>query len=115
MANDDAVDWNAASEVVGGDHELLGEILEALVEECPQQFAALEKSIASRDSAKARRAAHTILGNMRAIAANDAMDKAGVVESLAKESEFDVIAEPVEALRKATNSVYQAIRKFQAE
>ena len=115
VANDDAVDWNAASEVVGGDHELLGEILEALVEECPQQFAALEKSIASRDSAKARRAAHTILGNMRAIAANDAMDKAGVVESLAKESEFDVIAEPVEALRKATNSVYQAIRKFQAE
>ena len=43
------------------------------------------------------------------------MDKAGVVESLAKESEFDAIAESVEALREATKAVYQAIRKFQAE
>ena len=111
----DAVDWNAALEVVGGDRGLLGEILEALVEECPLQFASLEKSIASRDSATARRAAHTILGNLRAIAANDAMHKAGVVESLAKESEFDAIAKPVEALREATNSVYQAIRRFRAE
>jgi len=42
------------------------------------------------------------------------MDKAGVVEGLARDSEFDEIAEPVEELREATNSVYEAIRKFQA-
>ena len=107
-----SVDWDAALEVVGGDRELLGEILEAIVEECPQQFASLEKSISEKDSATARRAAHTILGNMRAISAEEAMDKAGVVEALAKDSKFDEIAEPVEALRESTESVYRAIQQF---
>ncbi len=112
--DDDAVDWDAALEVVGGDRELLGEILEAILEECPQQFESLEQAIAEQDSGTARRAAHTILGNMRAISATDAMDKAGIVEGLAKNSEFDAITEPVEALRDATNSVYEGIRRFQA-
>jgi CheY-like chemotaxis protein len=114
-SDDDVVDWDAALDVVGGDRELLGEILEAVVEECPQQFALLEKSIAEQDSGTARRAAHTILGNMRAISANEAMDKASVVEGLARDAEFDALAEPVEALRQATDSVYEAIRKFQAK
>jgi two-component system sensor histidine kinase/response regulator len=114
-SDDDVVDWDAALDVVGGDRELLGEILEAVVEEFPQQFALLEKSIAEQDSGTARRAAHTILGNMRAISANEAMDKASVVEGLARDAEFDALAEPVEALRQATDSVYEAIRKFQAK
>jgi two-component system sensor histidine kinase/response regulator len=113
MSDDEAVDWDAALEVVGGDRELLGEILEAVIEECPQQFESLEKSISEQDSTTARRAAHTILGNMRAISATNAMDKAGVVEGLAKDSKFDAIAGPVEALRQATNSVYGAIQRFQ--
>ena len=114
-ADAEVVDWDAALDVVGGDRELLGEILEAIVEECPQQFAFLDKAIAEQDSVTARRAAHTILGNMRAISATAAMDKAGVVEGLAKNSEFEAVPEPVEALRDATNSVYEAIRRFQAK
>jgi two-component system, sensor histidine kinase and response regulator len=114
-ADNDVVDWNAALVVVGGDRELLGEILQAIIEECPQQFVSLEKSISEQDSSTARRAAHTILGNMRAIEATNAMDKAGVVEDLAKDSKFDAIAEPVEELRDATNSVYKAIQRFQAK
>jgi len=43
------------------------------------------------------------------------MDKARVVEGLARDAEFDALAEPVEALRQATDSVYEAIRKFQAK
>jgi CheY-like chemotaxis protein len=113
-ADDDAVDWEAALDVVGGDRELLDEILEAVIEECPRQFESLEKSISEQDSTTARRAAHTILGNMRAISAINAMDKAGMVEGLARDSEFDAMAEPVEVLRDATNSVYEAIRRFQA-
>ncbi len=114
-ASQNAIDWEAALEVVGGDRELLGEILEAILEECPQQFASLEKAIAEQDSGTSRRAAHTILGNMRAISANEAMDKAGIVEGLARDSKFAEIAEPVEALRRATDFVYQAVRQFQAK
>ena len=113
--DDDVVDWDSAMDVVGGDRELLGEILEAILEECPQQFASLEKAIAEQDSGTARRAAHTILGNMRAISANEAMDKASVVELLARDSEFDAMPEPVEALREATDSVYRAVQQFQAK
>lgn len=108
------VDWEAALEVMGGDRELLDEILDAIIEECPQQFNTLETAIAERDSATARRAAHTILGNMRAISAADAMDKAGAVERLAKDSRFDELSEPVEQLRQAAGDVYQAIDEFRA-
>ena len=114
-ADENAVDWDAALDIVGGDRELLSEILGAILDECPQQFKSLEKAIADQDSGTARRAAHTILGNMRAISANEAMDKAGIVERLAKDSNFDDLAEPVEALRKATDSVYRVVQKFQAK
>jgi PAS domain S-box-containing protein len=113
--DDDAVDWAAALDVVGGDRALLDEILEAVLEECPQQFELLEQAISEQDSTTARRAAHTILGNMRAISAINAMDKAGMVEGLARDSEFDAMAEPVESLRQATDSVYKAIQQFQAK
>lgn len=106
------VDWDAALDVMGGDRELLGEILEAIIEECPQQFDALHDAMAAKDSGTARRAAHTILGNMRAISAAEAMDKAGVVELLAKEAQFDAMSQPVEELRQAASDVYQAIDQF---
>lgn len=109
------VDWDAALEVVGGDRELLGEILEAILEECPRQFADLEAGITAQDSQAARRAAHTVLGNMRAISAAAAMDCAGVVEGLAKESKFNEIGEPVAALQKAIDDVARDIRHFMAE
>ena len=114
-ADNDIVDWDAALDVMGGDRELLGEILEAITEECPQQFGSLLPAISQRDSTTARRAAHTILGNMRAISANEAMDKASVVERLAKNSEFEALAQPVEELRQATDAVYQAINQFLAK
>ena len=114
-ADNDIVDWDAALDVMGGDRELLGEILEAITEECPQQFGSLLQAISQRDSTTARRAAHTILGNMRAISANEAMDKASVVERLAKNSEFEALAQPVEELRQATDAVYQAINQFLAK
>ncbi|MDA0281818.1 MAG: response regulator [Planctomycetota bacterium] len=106
------VDWNAALEVTGGDSELLGEILEAVMIECPEQFEILQTSIEKRDAATARRAAHTILGNMRAISATDAMNKATIVEGLARDSQFDSLSVPVAELRQATDSVYDAIQSF---
>jgi len=108
------VDWGAALDVAGGDRELLDEILEAILEECPAQFESLQKSIFENDARTARRAAHTILGNMRAIHAADAMDKATAVEALARDSKFDGLSEPVEELRQATDSVYLAIQHFRA-
>ncbi|NQV27070.1 MAG: response regulator [Rhodopirellula sp.] len=112
-AHSTVVDWDAALDVVGGDAELLAEILDAILEECPQQFELLRKAIFEQDSKTARRAAHTILGNMRAISANDAMEKAGRVEVLARDSQFDALLKPVEELRQATSSVYAAVQQFQ--
>lgn len=113
-SGNDVVDWEAALEVVGDDRELLDEILEAIVKETPQQFEALEKAISEQDFVTARRAAHTILGNMRAIAAADAMGKASVTEALARESDLNSLPDAVEELRQATDSVYRAIQNFQA-
>jgi two-component system, sensor histidine kinase and response regulator len=98
------VDWDSALDVMGGDRELLGEILEAVIEECPQQFESLLKAISAKDSTTARRAAHTILGNMRAISANAAMDKASAVEVLARDSQFEALPQPKLSTRQSVSS-----------
>jgi len=50
---------------------------------------------------------------MRAIAAADAMGKASVAEALARDSNLTTLADAVEDLRRATDSVQRAIRNFQ--
>ncbi len=111
----DVVDWNAALGVVAGSRELLYEILESILEETPQQLVLLRRAIKSGDSQTARRAAHTVLGNMRAISMTTAMDRAAIVESLAADSQFDAIIEPLSKLQASVDGVILDIRRHLAQ
>ncbi len=106
------IDWLGALEVTANDRELLREIAAAVLEECPQLFEQLDAAIAKQDSQSARRAAHTILGNMRAISAATPMNQAMTVESLAKSGNFHEIAEPLAVLRGLVQRVYVEIHEY---
>jgi PAS domain S-box-containing protein len=104
------VDWNAALDVMGGSHELLYEILESILEETPRQLALLRRAIKSADTQTARRAAHTVLGNMRAIGVSAAMDQATIVEGLAADAQFDALSQPLSKLQGIVDAVVLDIR-----
>jgi two-component system, sensor histidine kinase and response regulator len=106
------IDWNAALDVVGGDAELLREILQAILQECPAQFLSLEQSVAAQDAVTARRAAHTILGNLRALQVEQAMEVAGQVEELARGGQFTEIAPAIAELRSAVDHVLADVQAY---
>ena len=59
------VDWDVARDVVGGDSELLASVVEAFLQEAPQQMAAIYRAIDAADAKTLGRAAHTLKGSLR--------------------------------------------------
>lgn len=104
------INWREALDVMGGDRDLLQEIAGTILVECPEQFAALHRALEVRDRATARRAAHTILGNMRAICANAVMQQASVVEQLSKSGDFEGLVAPLQELETMAAAVYAEIK-----
>ena len=108
------IDWAVALHIVGGDELLLGEIASAVLVECPDQFRQLDAAIAAADAKTARRAAHTILGNLRAIGSARPMQLAVQLEDFAKTGQLADMSEPLEALRQLVDRVYVELREFLA-
>ena len=104
------VDWDAALNIAAGDAELLTELVKSVLIETPQQFELLEKSLTEGDSTAARRAAHTILGNMRTVSAAEAMDCAAIVENLAKENQLAEVSNPLAKLHTICVRVLAELR-----
>jgi HPt (histidine-containing phosphotransfer) domain-containing protein len=72
---------------VGGDRELLSEIIDDFLEECPRLTAALAAAISGGDTAAARLAAHTLKGALSTLGASEARSVAQQMESLAHKGE----------------------------
>lgn len=102
------VDWEVALETVDGDRELLGVVLEAMLEEVPEMLDQLSKALESGDAEVAHRCAHTIKGSARTVMAVRTIESAAAVEALAN-------ANDLEAARKQLPELERAIRELSAE
>jgi DNA-binding response OmpR family regulator len=76
------IDWNAALTLVQGDHELLAEVVEAVLEELPQLMTQLDIALTAADARAVQRLAHTVKGNLRTF-------RVGPVIDIAEELELD--------------------------
>jgi PAS domain S-box-containing protein len=92
-----AHDWSTALEHVGGDHELLQELIQLFLVEWPKWRAELEQALAGQDAAVVRRLAHTIKGALEQFAAYGALAIAERLESMGQVGDLhgagDVFAE----------------------
>ena len=77
-----AYDWSGALEKVGGDHELLQELVRVFLEEWPKWKTALGQALAAGDSAQVRRLAHTIKGALGQFEAHEAAETAQRLETM---------------------------------
>ncbi|MBX3443537.1 MAG: PAS domain-containing protein [Planctomyces sp.] len=63
----DQIDWSAALASMQGDEDLLFDVIDAHLSECPDLMRQLQNAIAQQDAPLTRRLAHTLKGNLRAL------------------------------------------------
>ena len=79
------LDWSVALETVGGDRQLLREIIEAFLDEAPRLLAELREGAEGGDLESLRRAAHTLKASLRYLGAAALADQAYELESCGRE------------------------------
>ena len=107
-------DLDDALDKVGGDREILEEILVVFSETYPDQLSELKKAIENNDAPIVERAAHTLKGSVGAFSAKKALETAFRLETMGRDGNLQEAAvvyskleqeiEELEAALKATLS-----------
>ena len=87
-SDESAIDVATALDQLGGDRELLGEVVETFVDTIPDMVAAIEAALTDRDGAALMAAAHSIKGAAANIGAKPTQAAAESLESLGERNEM---------------------------
>jgi PAS domain S-box-containing protein len=82
------VDWDQAFETVGGDQELLVDLIKLFIDECPSMEADIAMAIRQRDAKELRRSAHALKGALNHLGARGVAAVAGELETSGEAQEF---------------------------
>ena len=102
----------ALLKVVGDDRELLGEVLEAFLEECPEIMDAIRAAIRQGDAAGLRRATHKLKGSLRSLRIKPAADYAEQLETSAAAANPPFVDERLSALEREIDRVTLTFREL---
>ncbi|MDD4270137.1 MAG: response regulator [Thermoguttaceae bacterium] len=92
-------DPHVALATVGGDEQLLREVIQAYLEEAPRTLAALADAVKQQDALAFRRAAHTLKGSMRYFGVPRGFDLAFSLEKMGLEGRLQEAGEGLASLR----------------
>jgi CheY-like chemotaxis protein len=94
---------------VGGDRDLLVELAEVFLEECPGLMKAVEGAVASGDPARVKAAAHSLKGAVDNFAARDAFEAALRLEMLGRDGNLSGIHEAWSTLQREIERLKPAL------
>jgi len=100
---------------VDGDLDLLREIVEMFIDECPGTVASIRKSIDEQNAFDLNRSAHALKGLVGNFGAQAAVDKALRLEMMGRNSDLVDAEELLVSLREELESLQQALKKFSGE
>jgi CheY-like chemotaxis protein/HPt (histidine-containing phosphotransfer) domain-containing protein len=103
------LDRSAALERVGGDAQLLRELAELFLDDCPRQQAEIRDALARGDAPKLHRAAHTLKGSAGNFRAGPAFEAAQRLESLARHGNLAGAREAADALDRELERLTPAL------
>lgn len=83
------MDQQRALENVGGNHEILQEMIELFIGECPKQMHEIESAHADGDLQRLTRSAHTLKGSVALFAADAATEAAKRIEFMGRNNNVD--------------------------
>jgi CheY-like chemotaxis protein len=95
------VDWEAALEAVGGDHQLLRVIVQSLFDYLPRRLVAMHEAAAAGDADRLGNAAHTLKGSVSFLGKVAVCDLAADLEQMADANDLDGAAHVLPNLERA--------------
>jgi len=103
------LDLEKAVYQMGGDEDLLKEVLQIFMDDMPRKLYELHNACESRDRERMRRAAHSIKGASANIAAECVQAVALEIEKMAPEADLDSIGERINTLEAEMSKLETAI------
>ncbi|WP_437732750.1 response regulator [Sorangium sp. So ce1335] len=108
-------DRTRALERTGGDADLLRELAEVFLEECPRWMAEIDEAVTAGDARKLQRAAHSLKGGVDSFGARAAFEAAFALEKMARANELGSLAEAQFALRAQIERLIPELAAFMRE
>lgn len=106
------VDWNYARDAVGGNPELLIEIVGIFFDEYPKLIAGIESSIESEELVELRRFAHTLKGCLRYFGETQAGQLSLELEIMGRDGQLEQATKIFGELRTEMDSLVPEMRAF---
>ncbi len=106
--------WNKSESLarLGGDEELLRELCEIFLEECPKLVQALRRGVAVADPEAVMRAAHSLKGELGYLGAKVAAQSSRELEDMGHEKNMARVPEVFDLLERELADVCSAIQDF---
>jgi two-component system sensor histidine kinase/response regulator len=111
-ANVDRVDWKRALEVVASDEELLHDVVEIYLDECPKMVEDMRRSVLEEDHDTLQRAAHTLKGSMRYFGIETVFQRAQELEEIGRNHRSQVAAVKLAELEESLEIVNPILARF---
>jgi two-component system, sensor histidine kinase and response regulator len=111
-ASGNAIDWAAAMLVVAGDRQLLQEVIEAFLEECPGLMEQARIAVAAGDANQIRRTGHTLKGVMRTLGLETAALLAAELEEMGRSANLQSAATAVARLESRIDEIVPEAKAF---
>jgi len=108
------VDWEFARDAVGGDPQLLLELVEIFFEEYPKLIAGIQSSMESQAYPELRRFAHTLKGCLRYFGKTQAGKLSGQLEVMGREENIESATKLFADLQAELNALLPELREFLA-
>jgi signal transduction histidine kinase/DNA-binding response OmpR family regulator len=104
------VDRLAAMRRLGGDADLLAQVIELFLEDCPARLAALRAAVSRGDAREVRFVAHALKGSAGTLAANALSEAAAGLEQIAVAGRIGEAAAAADVLEKEAEKVLAYLR-----
>ena len=108
------VDRSALLERLGGDAQLMSELIEIHLSQCPGLLAAARRAFEENNGPELARLTHTLKGSAGNLLALDAAEMAGRLETFAEQRDFSHAGETMAALECEMERVEHGLRALQA-
>ena len=97
---------------LGGDADLMAEVIGLFLEDCPLRLAAITEAVEARDADRIRAAAHALKGAAGTIAASAVFEAAQTLERIGAEKRLDAAEAARRVLAHEAASLMETLRRF---
>ena len=98
---------------LGGDKELLLEVVRLFLDDCPVRVAAIKAAVDGRDAALIRTTAHALKGAAATLSAHKLFDSARTLERIGTEGRLDAAEAAWRQLSMDATSVIDTLRQLE--